>query len=61
MKLKRFKQYKKWINNKAVEYGLEPRAFLKYGEFMHEIGMLNQQPKSINELILPTFKGVEGD
>ncbi|MEH1922283.1 ABC transporter substrate-binding protein [Nostoc sp.] len=54
-------QYKKWITDQAVEYGLEPRAFLKYGEFMHEIGMLNQQPKSIDELILPTLKGVGGD
>lgn len=54
-------QYKKWLTNEAVEYGLEPRAFLKYGEFMHEIGMLDKQPKSIDELILPTLKGAGGD
>ena len=54
-------QYKKWLTDKAVEYGLEPRAFLKYGKFMHEIGMLDKQPKSIDELILPTLKGAGGD
>ncbi|MEH2317612.1 ABC transporter substrate-binding protein [Nostoc sp.] len=54
-------QYKKWLTNKAVAYGIEPRAFLKCGAFMHEIGMLNKQPKSIDELILPPLKGVGGD
>ncbi|MEH2063221.1 MAG: ABC transporter substrate-binding protein [Nostoc sp.] len=54
-------QYKKWLTNKAVAYGIEPRAFLKCGAFMHEIGMLNKQPKSIEELILPPLKGAGGD
>ncbi|MBN3898095.1 MAG: ABC transporter substrate-binding protein [Nostoc sp. NOS(2021)] len=54
-------QYKKWLTNKAVAYGIEPRAFLKCGAFMHEIGMLNKQPKSIDELILPPLKGAGGD
>lgn len=54
-------QYKKWLTNEAVEYGLEPKAFLKYGEFMHQTGMLDKQPKSIDELILPTLQGTKGD
>ncbi|BAY29444.1 hypothetical protein NIES2107_12870 [Nostoc carneum NIES-2107] len=54
-------QYQQWLKNKAVAYGTEPKAFLKYGAFMHEIGMLNKQPKSIDELILPTLKGAGGD
>ncbi|MHC5857977.1 ABC transporter substrate-binding protein [Nostoc sp.] len=54
-------QYKKWLTNKAVAYGIEPRAFLQYGAFMHEIGILNKQPKSIDELILPPLKGGGGD
>ena len=54
-------QYKKWLTNKAVAYGIEPRGFLKYGAFMHELGILNKQPKSIDELILPPLKGAGGD
>lgn len=54
-------QYKKWLTNKAVAYGIEPRSFLKYRAFMHEIGILNKQPKSIDELILPPLKGAGGD
>ncbi|MBD2240023.1 hypothetical protein H6G35_26105 [Aulosira sp. FACHB-113] len=54
-------QYQKWLKNKAVAYGTEPKAFLKYAAFMHEIGMLNKQPKSIDELILPTLQGAGGD
>jgi NitT/TauT family transport system substrate-binding protein len=54
-------QYKNWITNEAVEYSVVPKGFLKYAKFMREIGMLNKQPETIEELTLPTLLGTGGD
>jgi NitT/TauT family transport system substrate-binding protein len=55
------KQFKKWITNEALSYSLVPKGFLKQGQLMREAGILNKEPKSIEELILPTLQGVGGD
>jgi NitT/TauT family transport system substrate-binding protein len=55
------KQFKKWITNEALSYSLVPKGFLKQGQLMREAGILNKEPKSIEELILPTLHGVGGD
>ncbi len=54
-------QYKEWITKSLVQYSIVPKAFLKQAEFMKEIGMLNKQPKSIDELILPTLENNGGN
>ena len=55
------KQFKKWITNEALEYSVVPKGFLKQSELMGKFGMLNKEPKSIEELILPTLQRVGGD
>jgi NitT/TauT family transport system substrate-binding protein len=55
------KQFKKWITNEALEYSVVPKGFLKQSELMGKFGMLNKEPKSMEELILPTLQGVGGD
>lgn len=55
------KQFKKWITNEALQYSVVPKGVLKQAELMYEVGILEQEQKSINELILPTLRGFGGD
>ncbi len=55
------KQFKKWITNEALEYSVIPKGVLRQAELMREVGVLNKEVKSIDELILPMLRGVGGD
>jgi NitT/TauT family transport system substrate-binding protein len=55
------KQFKKWITNEALEYSVVPKGVLRQAELMREVGILNKEPKSMEELILPTLQRVGGD
>lgn len=55
------KQFKKWITNEALEYSVLPKGVLRQAKLMFDVGILNQEVKSIDELILPTLRGVGGD
>jgi NitT/TauT family transport system substrate-binding protein len=53
-------RYREWITRKGVYYDTIPRGFLKYAEFMKQIGMISKVPASIGQLTLPTI-GPRGD
>lgn len=55
------KQFKKLITNEALQYSVVPKGVLKQAELMREVGILDKEVKSIDELILPTLQGVGGD
>lgn len=55
------KQFKKWITNEALEYSGVPKGVLRQAELMREVGIIDKEMKSIEELILPTLQGVGGD
>lgn len=55
------KQFKKWITNEALEYSVIPKGVLRQAELMFEVGILEKEVKSMDELILPTIQGVGGD
>lgn len=52
-------QYRTWLKEPGVEYSVVPRGFLKYGQFMHQIGMLKQTP-TLKDIELPLLGG-QGD
>jgi NitT/TauT family transport system substrate-binding protein len=53
-------QYRSWLKEPGVEYSVIPEGFMKYGTFMHSIGMLKQAPSSVKDLELPMLGG-KGD
>ncbi len=55
------KQFKKWITNEALQYSVIPKGVLRQGELMREVGIIEKEVKSFDELILPTLQGVGGD
>ena len=52
-------KYRAWLKEPGVEYSVIPRGFIKYGRFMHEIGMLKQTP-TLKDIELPLLGG-QGD
>lgn len=52
---------KKWITHDGVKFTTVPQGFLAYATFMKEIKMIDKQPQSIDELVLPTLKGKGGN
>lgn len=55
------KQFKKWITNEALQYSVFPKGVLRQAKLMFDVGVLEKEVKSIEELILPTLRGVGGD
>jgi NitT/TauT family transport system substrate-binding protein len=55
------KQFQKWITNDSLQYSVVPKGVLRQAELMHEVGIIEKEVKSIDELILPTLRGVGGD
>lgn len=55
------KQFKQWITNEALQYSVVPKGVLRQAELMFDVGILKEEVKSFEELILPTLQGVGGD
>lgn len=55
------KQFKKWITNNSLQYSVVPKGVLRQAELMREVGIIEKEVKSIEELILPTLQGVGGN
>ncbi|HLW58675.1 MAG TPA: ABC transporter substrate-binding protein [bacterium] len=45
-------QFLAWITHQGVAYTTAPHGFLKYAQFMHEIGLLSKVPTSMCEIEL---------
>lgn len=55
------KRFQNWITNEALQYSVIPKGVLRQAKLMHETGLLQKVPNSLEELILPTLQGVGGD
>jgi NitT/TauT family transport system substrate-binding protein len=55
------KQFKQWITNEELQYSVVPKGVLRQAGLMFEVGVLEKEHNSIEELILPTLQGVGGD
>jgi NitT/TauT family transport system substrate-binding protein len=50
-------QFKAWMTADGITYSTVPHGFLKYAQFMKEIGFLSKVPGSIRDIELPTLDG----
>ncbi|MGC1393731.1 MAG: ABC transporter substrate-binding protein, partial [Coleofasciculaceae cyanobacterium] len=55
------KQFKKLITNEALQYNVVPKGVLRQAKLMFDVGLLEKEVKSFEELILPTLQGVGGN
>lgn len=53
-------QYKAWLAHPGVAYTVVPQGFLKYANFMKQIGSISKVPANIKELELPPLQPLGG-
>lgn len=53
-------QFKGYITHKGVEYTQVPQGFVKFAQFMKQIGLIKKAPTSVNQLLFPQDRGMNG-
>lgn len=46
-------EFKTYLENPSLKYTVQPQGLMKFGKFMHQIGMIDKAPRSVNDLLLP--------
>jgi NitT/TauT family transport system substrate-binding protein len=53
-------EFKKYITHKGVTYTNTPHGFMKFAQFMKQIGLIDKTPSSVNDLTFPQLHGMSG-
>jgi NitT/TauT family transport system substrate-binding protein len=53
-------QFYGYITHKGVHYTNVPQGFVKFGQFMKQIGLIKKAPTNVNQLTFPQLHSVSG-